>query len=117
MILQTYSFIQPRFPDRATPVIDAYARRYPPAGRAEDIFSPPGTAHAYDLVHILALAIEKAGSTNRQRVRDSLETLESYDGLVRNYNPPFTPTRHDALDETDFILTSYTDDGVLMPVK
>ncbi len=115
--LQTYSFLRPPKPTRAAPVMDAYFRRFDDAARAEDIFSPVGTAHAYDLIHLLARAITRAGSVERSKVRDALEGLDVHAGLVRDYAPPFTPVRHDALDVTDFIMARFDDMGRIVPVE
>jgi branched-chain amino acid transport system substrate-binding protein len=116
-ILQTYSFIDPSFPDRAEKIVEAYVKRYPDATDASSIFAPTGTAHAYDIIHLLALAIEKAGTTDRQSVRNALENLGEYKGLVRNYSPAFSPDKHDALDVNDFNLSQYDDKGVIVPLR
>lgn len=116
-ILQTFSFIEPSFPDRAEKIVEAYVKRYPEATDATSIFAPTGTAHAYDMIHLLALAIEKAGTTNRQSVRDALENLGEYKGLVRNYTPAFSAQKHDALDVDDFNLSQYNDNGVIVPLR
>jgi branched-chain amino acid transport system substrate-binding protein len=116
-ILQTYSFITPSYPRRAERVINAYLKRYSDADTVNDIFAPTGTAHAYDLIHLLALAIEKAATTNRSQVRDALENLGDYQGLVRNYTPAFTADKHDALDASDFNLSKYDENGVIAPLK
>lgn len=116
-ILQTYSFIKPPFPDRTAKVLNAYLERYPEATDANDIFAPTGTAHAYDIIQILALAIQKAETTDRQSVRDALENLTEYEGLVRNYSPPFSAEKHDALDANDFSLSRYDANGVIVPLK
>ncbi|MGI9464004.1 MAG: ABC transporter substrate-binding protein, partial [Aestuariivirgaceae bacterium] len=79
--------------------------------------SPVGTAHAYDLVHLLKKAIEKAGTIDRRAVRTAFEQLERHKGLVRVYDPPFTPARHDALDISDFRLCRYGPDGSIIPVS
>ena len=113
--LQTYSFIDPPFPARANKIVDAYCRRFPGCYSAESIFSPVGTAHAYELVHLLRLALDKAGTTDRAAVRDALESLGPYQGLIRNYSPPFTPDRHDALTASDFSLARYSTNGVIIP--
>jgi len=83
--------------------------------RIEDIDGPVGVAHAYDLMHILAKAIELAGSTDRKAVRDALEKVRAHRGLVRSYAPPFTPGRHEALDARDLLIARYRPDGVLVP--
>ena len=74
-----------------------------------------GTAHAYDAVWLLALAIQKAGTTDRPKVRDALEQLGPYKGLIRTYQPAFTPSRHEALELSDYRLTTFTPEGVLVP--
>lgn len=114
--LQTYSFFEPPFPDRADRVLTAYCSKFDVCGILGEVFAPVGTAHAYDLIHLLARAIEAAGTIDRNQVRRALETLERYDGLVRTYDPPFTPDHHDALDQSDFRLASYDKSGSIVPV-
>jgi branched-chain amino acid transport system substrate-binding protein len=114
--LQTFSFLAPPFQDRADRVVRAYLDRYPATGDKGGIFSPVGTAHAYDLIHVLARAIESAGTINQTAVRDALERLDRYEGLVRNYEPPFDEKRHDALDTTDFRMARFDDNGVIVPL-
>ena len=84
--------------------------------RAEDIVAPVGFAHAYDLTHILARAIDLAGATDRGLVRDAMERVTNYNGLVRNFARPFSETRHDALGADALMLCRYRADGVLVPV-
>jgi len=112
--LQTYSFLSPVYPQRAKPVIDRYVRMYSDAKSARDIFAPVGTAHAYDLVHLLSLAIEKAGSLDRIAIRSSLENLPTYKGLLRDYSPAFSSESHDALDQRNFTLSRYGEGGVIV---
>ena len=114
--LQTFSFLSPSFPDRAEAVLSAYLSKWPETGSARGVFAPAGTAHAYDLVFILKAAIEKAGTTEADKVRDALEHLGPYNGLVRNYDPPFSPERHDALDANDYRLARFAADGAIEPV-
>ncbi|MEA2059099.1 MAG: ABC transporter substrate-binding protein [Thermodesulfobacteriota bacterium] len=114
--LQTYSFINPVFQDRNEKIVRAYMKKYPETASARDIFAPVGTAHAYDLVHLLKLAVEKAGTIESTAVREALEQIKSYKGLVKNYLPPFTPEKHDALNAGDFTLAIYDENGVIVPV-
>ncbi|NNG05545.1 MAG: ABC transporter substrate-binding protein, partial [Inquilinus sp.] len=114
--LQTFSFIDPPFPDKADRVTRAYCERFDGCTSPADVVSPVGTAHAYDLIHLLRLAIEQAGSADRRRVRDALEDLGRYEGLVRHYDPPFTEARHDALDASDYRLCRYDETGAIIPV-
>jgi len=83
--------------------------------RIEDIDGPVGVAHAYDLMHILAKAIDLAGSTDRKKVRDALEKVRRHDGLIKTYAPPFTPGRHEALGVRELLIARYRKDGVLVP--
>lgn len=116
LFLQTYSFINPTFPARAQPVIDSYIARYDDVSDVEEIPAPVGTAHAYDLIHLLAMAMEEAGSADRAKVRDALVKLPKYEGLIRDYAPAFTPQRHDALDAGDFSLARFSPSGAIIPV-
>ena len=114
--LQTYSFLLPPFVDKAAKLVKHYRFKWPAAASERDIFSPAGTAHAYDLVHLLARAMEAAGTIERSKVRQALEHLGPHSGLVRYYNPPFTPGRHDALDASDYRLARFAPDGAIEPV-
>ena len=116
-VIQTFSFFRAdpgavqRFLRTAAQVSEGRVRRI------ENIDAPVGAAHAYDATHIVARAVEQAGSTRREAVRDALERLGSYDGLIKRYSPPFTPTRHDALGPAELLMTRYREDGILVPVE
>jgi branched-chain amino acid transport system substrate-binding protein len=113
-VIQTYSFAHARTP-AARRVLKALRERY---GMADPrrIVSPAGIAHAYDLTHLLARAIDQAGSTDRRKIRDALERLGPYDGLLRRYAPAFTKRRHDALGPEQLFMARYTSDGRLPPI-
>lgn len=114
-VLQTYSFITAEGA-RAQAVIERYQSMFG-AKSTREIFSPVGTVHAYDLIHLLALAIERAGTIDRPKVRDAFEQIESYSGLIREYRPPFTRERHEGLDASDFRLAIFELDGAIIPVE
>lgn len=114
-VLQTYSFFRPSKPVRGDRFLAQFRRRYPELQRLEDMHSAVGIAHAYDLLHLLAAAVRRAGSLQRDRVRDALEQLPYHAGLVRDYAPPFTADRHDALSRDDFIMARFREDGVIVP--
>lgn len=111
-VLQTYSFVGQSRP-RTKEVLRRYREMFG-SGSPESLPAPHGTAHAYDLVHILARAIEKAGSSERSAVRAALEGLKDYSGLIRDYGAPFTRARHEALTATDYRLARFREDGVLV---
>ena len=112
-VIQTFSFFRAD-PARVRRFLDS-AGKVSTVRRIEDVKGPVGAAHAYDLTHILALAIDRAGSTDRKAVRDALERLGTVRGLVKTYAPPFTPARHEALGPGDLLLARYRADGVLVP--
>ncbi len=86
--------------------------------RIEDIHAPVGVAQAYDLMHILAKAINLAGKPERSAIRDALEKVPEHRGLVRLYQPPFTPTRHEALGPAELLMARYNSrEGVLVPAQ
>jgi branched-chain amino acid transport system substrate-binding protein len=114
-VIQTFSFWNAD-PARVRRFL-ASAAKVSKVRRIEDIKGPVGAAHAYDLTHILAQAIGRAGSTDRRLVRDALEKLPAWQGLIKNYAPPFTPTRHEALGPNELLLARYRQDGVLVPVQ
>ena len=76
-----------------------YRQRYG-VGASDPIPSMIGTAHAYDLTHLLVRAVTQAKSTDRVAVRDALESLRPYSGVLRQYSRAFTKENHDALDSS-----------------
>ncbi|MDH4318479.1 MAG: ABC transporter substrate-binding protein [Desulfobulbaceae bacterium] len=112
-LVQTYSFFDNR---RKKKLAEFYAIAKELFGieGPGDIPSPVGTAHAYDLTHILALAINLAGSTERAKIRDSLEQVRDYDGLIKFYPQPFTETRHEALLPEDLFMGYFREDGAIL---
>jgi branched-chain amino acid transport system substrate-binding protein len=114
-VIQTFSFFNA---DKAMVArFLASAARVSKVRRIEDIKGPVGAAHAYDLTHILARAIDIAGSTDRKAVRDALERVGPWRGLVKTYAPPFAPGRHEALGPRELIMARYRADGVLVPAQ
>lgn len=61
--LQTYSFFVPPHPEKADRLLQRYCEAFGDCGSPAAIVSPVGTAHAYDIVHLVSLAIETAGET------------------------------------------------------
>ncbi|MES9897458.1 MAG: DctP family TRAP transporter solute-binding subunit [Sedimenticola sp.] len=80
------------------------------------IKAPTGVAHAYDIVQLMALAIEQAGTTEHAAVRSALENLPPYQGVVKRYDPVFTATDHDALTVEDYRMGKFDEDGAIIPV-
>lgn len=105
--VQTYSFFGEQGPV-GKKLIAKLVEKYPSIKGPEDISSPVGTANAYDAMHILARAIEQAGSTDGDAIRQALEDLDGeYEGLIKTYVKPFSPDNHDALGPGDYIMVHY----------
>jgi branched-chain amino acid transport system substrate-binding protein len=113
VFVQTYSFYGKQGPVGQR-VLAALKKKYPQIKGPEDIFSPVGTADAYDAMHLVALGIAQAGSIDPDAVRAALEDLKSpYEGLIKTYKRPFTPDNHDALGPDDYIMVHYDGDKVV----
>ncbi len=111
--VQTYSFFgkQGAVGER---VLAALKKKYPQIKGPEDIFSPVGTANAYDAMHLLVKAIAQAGSTEGDKIRDALENLSGkYEGLIKAYDHPFSKTEHDALGPGDYIMVRYEGEKIV----
>ncbi len=113
-VIQTFSFFkaEKKALDRFFKAAKEFGLQKP-----EDVRAPVGVAHAYDLVHILAKAIDLAGTTERARVRDALEKVRDYRGLIKHYRQPFTAERHEALGPEDLLMARYRTDGALLPLE
>jgi len=102
LTLQTFSFFGPLSP-KADAVLRAYHARFG-TRRVDEIGVSIAVASSYDGIHLLARAIRRAGTTAGPRIRDALEQLEPYDGVMKRYAPAFTSERHDALLTEDYLM-------------
>ena len=95
-------------------MLAALKKKYPAIKGPEDIFAPVGTANAYDAMHLMAMAIAQAGSTDGDKVREALEDLKGkFAGLIKTYDKPFSKTDHDALGSDDYIMVRYDGDKIV----
>ena len=85
--VQTYSFFGEQS-EAGKRVLAALVDKFDNINGAEDVFSPVGTANAYDAMHLLAKAIDQAGSTDGDAIRTALESLGSHEGLIKSYDAP-----------------------------
>lgn len=111
--VQTYSFFGKLNPTGER-MLAALKKKYPQVKGPEDIFAPVGTANAYDALHLVAQAMEQAGSTDGDKVRAALENLKApYQGLIKTYDKPFSADNHDALGPDDYIMVRYDGDKIV----
>ena len=115
VFVQTYSFFgkQSAIGDK---VIAELKKRYPEIKGPADIVAPVGTANAYDAMMLTALAINKAGSTDGDKIREAFYEIPEYKGLIKNYKKPFSVGDHDALEDSDYIWVRF-DGKNAIPVK
>ena len=114
-VIQTFTFIdnpRPRARQLAAWLMKEGGHTSP-----AQITSPVGSAHAYDITHLLARAVDQARSTRGDDIRRALEKLPSFDGAVRSYAPAFTPERHDALGPQQVLFVRIERSGALTPVR
>jgi branched-chain amino acid transport system substrate-binding protein len=111
--VQTYSFFGKQNPVGER-VLAALMKKYPAIKGAPDVVAPVGTANAYDAMHLLAMAINQAGSTDADAIRTALEDLKgTYQGLIKTYTRPFSAENHDALSPDDYIMVRYEGEQVV----
>lgn len=114
-VIQTFTFINN--PRPAARRLAAWIQKDAGLKSVEQIQSPVGSAHAYDMTHLLAMAVDKARSTQGDAIRKALENLPPFEGAVRRYAPAFTATRHDALGPREVLFVRIERSGALTPLK
>jgi len=87
-----------------------YRQRYG-LGPEERLPTPNGTLQAYDAAQILIKAVGQARTADREVIRQALEHVPSYGGVLRDYRPPFTPGRHEALDRSNLRFARFDERG------
>ena len=113
--VQTYSFFGKQSP-AGERVLASLMTKYPEIKGPEDVFSPVGTANAYDAMYLMAKAIDKAGSTDGDAIRKAMYEIGTHDGLIKTYDNPFSPGNHDALGPADYIMVHY-EGNTITPVE
>jgi branched-chain amino acid transport system substrate-binding protein len=104
MVMQTFTFVNNNRP-KVQGLLKRYMERYRDTKDAMELAMPSFVGDSYDATHMIALAIKKAGSTEGPKLHAALENLGAYEGLIKTYNAPFTPERHEALGPDDYMMT------------
>lgn len=110
--VQTYSFFGKLSPVGHR-VVAALKAKYPSIKGLDDITPAVGVANAYDGMHLAALAIAAAGSTDGDAVRQGFYKIGKYDGLIKTYHKPFSPKVHDALQASDYVWAQFIDNRIV----
>jgi len=104
MVMQTFTFVNNSRP-KAQALLKRYVDKYKDVKDPVEVSFPSYVGNSYDASHMIALAIGKAGSTEGPKVHAALESLGTYDGLIKRYANPFSPERHEALGPGDYMMT------------
>ena len=112
---QTFSF-NDNDRKKSQHLLNTYLRKYQHSNSA-NVKASSGVAQAYDAVYLLATAIQEANSTKRPKIKEALENLPNYSGVIKDYNPAFSLQKHDALDSKNYFMAKYNEDGIIVPVQ
>ncbi len=110
--VQTYSFFGKQSPVGER-VIKAMMAKYPNVKGPGDITPAVGVANAYDGVHLTALAIQAAGSTDGDAIRQGFYKIGKYEGLIKTYVKPFSAEVHDAVQADDYVWAQFIDNRIV----
>ncbi len=110
--VQTYSFFGKQSPVGER-VIKALMAKYPNVKGPGDISPAVGVANAYDAMHLTALAIQAAGSTKGDDIRQGYYKIDKYEGLIKTYVKPFSADVHDAVQSTDYVWAQFIDNRIV----
>jgi branched-chain amino acid transport system substrate-binding protein len=121
MVSMTYAWCG-KLDSEGQKIYDYLIKKYGTKADCREFRTGSGIANAYDAVHILALAIEKAGTASTpecwSKIREALEKkVDHYEGLITTYKPPFLEDqeRHDAILPENYLMTVWHN-GYLVPI-
>lgn len=113
-MIQTFTFSGNDNP-KAAAIFEKLKKTFPAIKSEADVTPAVGIANAYDAMHLSALAIKNAGTTDGPAIRKGFYAITEYDGLIKKYKAPFSPERHDALGASDYLFTRFID-GAIIPI-
>ncbi len=106
-VIQTFSFYN-SINDKATSLIPRILEETRATG-IDEIKSSVGIAQAYDLTWLFAIAMAKADSTDRSSIRNELENIDAFDGVIKSYSRPFSKDNHNAPLADQLFFAQYSD--------
>jgi branched-chain amino acid transport system substrate-binding protein len=97
------TFLADSVSDKQQDFVNRYRRQF----NVDMLDFPGGVAQSYDGMHLLIEALKQPGaSDNRDKLREALEKLDIYDGLIKAYRQPWKPgTSHEALSAQDLTMS------------
>lgn len=129
-IQSCFSFLQAPLTEKGHAVFEQATRRFPEQiSSLQNIRSPSGFIHGYDITQLLLAALaqvdlQDAAKNHRDAVRVALENLQQpVLGLVKTYHVPYRsfsdadPDAHEALNRDDFCMARYNHQGDIIVLK
>ena len=113
--VQTYSFFGKLSPT-GEKLLNELKKRFPAVKGPADVLAPVGVANSYDALMLTVLALNKAGSTDGDKIRQAFYEIPDYQGLLKTYKKPFSPGDHDALEDNDYVWVRF-EGKTIVPVK
>ncbi len=114
-VLQSFHFDNSKNNPIAKKLLNAYKQKYDTSATSNSISAAAGVAQAYDIVHLLALAVEKAQTINRETIRTQMLLVQKHQGAIKKYISPFKETQ-DALVYSDYFMAAYDNNAQLSPL-
>lgn len=109
--LETGTYVVQAFTaDTAVPWQVEFINRYKQQFKTDQLDFPGGVAQAYDAMRLLCLALKQPGAAeDREKLRLALENIGPYEGLIKNYDKPFSNPLHEAFTEKDYFFAVWRD--------
>lgn len=114
--IQTFLFSETGTNARSDAMFASLQKHFPEIKTHADVTPAVGIANAYDAMHLTALAIEQAGSLKGSDIRQGFYDIKHYDGLIKQYEKPFSPENQDALGPDDYVFSHFVE-GEIIPVN
>lgn len=95
-----------------------FITRYKAEFKTDAVGFPSGLAQSYDAMRMLGEALKASNPADslevqRTKIRDAMEGIASYDGLIKKYDKPFGNQYHEAFTDKDFFMTVWKDGKLL----
>lgn len=103
-VMQTFTWVSNSKP-KAAALYKRLTEKHSDVKDPAEVVFPSYIGNTYDAVHMIALAIVKAGGTEGPKMHGALESLGEYKGLIKDYANPFSATNHEALGPEDYSMT------------
>ncbi len=113
--IQTFTFTDTTS-GKGGEVFSKLKAKFPEVKTLADVTPAVGIANAYDAMHMTAIAIQNAGSTQGSAIRDGYYQIDDYQGLIKDFKHPFSETQHDAIGAKDYVFTHFVNNQIV-PVE